>query len=310
MTSLFDLLVATSLALPSAGRAATCLRYAPDTVHLTGTLARMMFYGAPGFGEDPQHDEQEIGFYISLRTPICTATGRGDEAKDGVYLVQLVLDSAGYARLRPSLGKSVTVRGTLSAAASGHHHAPLLLTVAPRDASAREASLALNDLATAWSGGDAAPTCRDFPSMAEFPPEFRMRNCEWPRLTRGREFGQVTGTQGPGGVLHAISWERAVTDSNVAARLADSVGAVLRASGLIEYACPDAGRRWQRPGVTVQYTRGVVHDDGLLRVLIFVTTVPNVIPEFACPAAPKLPNPPPTNRRADGSSTLKRMNKG
>jgi hypothetical protein len=106
-----------------------CLRYEPDTVRLTGRLVRRTFYGAPGYGENPKHDEKETGCYLELRQPVCTMADRYYEAKTSVRLIQLVLDSAGYARLRSSVGKSVTLRGTLFAAFTGHHHAPILLTV-------------------------------------------------------------------------------------------------------------------------------------------------------------------------------------
>jgi hypothetical protein len=43
--------------------------------------------------------------------------------------VQLILNREGYGRLRPYVGRRVTLRGTLSGAITGHHHAPLLLTV-------------------------------------------------------------------------------------------------------------------------------------------------------------------------------------
>ena len=49
-------------AAPAAARqppAVRCLRYAPDTVEMTGRLERHTFYGAPGYGEDPAHDEKE-----------------------------------------------------------------------------------------------------------------------------------------------------------------------------------------------------------------------------------------------------------
>jgi hypothetical protein len=108
-----------------------CLRYGPNAVSITGTLARHTFYGAPGFGDDPAHDEKEPGFYLDLTVPICTVAGRDDVDRplESVRRVQLVLDSAGYARLRPFLGKRVTLSGTLFGASTGHHHAPILLDV-------------------------------------------------------------------------------------------------------------------------------------------------------------------------------------
>ena len=47
--------------------------------------------------------------------------------RDSVGLIQLVLDSTGYSRLRPSLGTSVTLTGRLFSAITGHHHAPVLM---------------------------------------------------------------------------------------------------------------------------------------------------------------------------------------
>jgi hypothetical protein len=123
-----------SFRLPLVSSAApnACLRYGPDTVAITGVLSRRTFFGAPGFGEEPKRDEKETGFYLDLPRAICTVPGRDsdiDNAKKSVQRVRLVLDSAGYARLRPFLRKSVTLRGTLFGEITGHNHAPLLLDV-------------------------------------------------------------------------------------------------------------------------------------------------------------------------------------
>jgi hypothetical protein len=111
-------------------KAAPCLPYAPDTVRISGTLARHMYYGAPGYGENPKTDQKEIGFYLDLRSSVCTIAG-GDDidvAKRNIKRIQLVLDGqADFDRLRPFLGRRVTLRGTLFGASSGHHHTPVLL---------------------------------------------------------------------------------------------------------------------------------------------------------------------------------------
>lgn len=122
-------LVAQSLAAQT--KRAPCVRYEPDTVRIIGILERHMYYGAPGFGEDPKHDKKEVGFYLDLPTPICTAPGADDidRAKTGIRRIQLALDRPGYVRLRPFLGKKVTLRGTLFGAITGHHHTPVLLSV-------------------------------------------------------------------------------------------------------------------------------------------------------------------------------------
>ena len=108
-----------------------CLRYGPDTVQIDGTLGRHIYYGLPGFGEDPKHDEKEVGFYLDLASPICMKPGGDDVdvAKTGIRRIQLVVDQHGYDRLRPYLGKKVTLRGTVFGAITGHHHTPVLLSV-------------------------------------------------------------------------------------------------------------------------------------------------------------------------------------
>jgi hypothetical protein len=129
----FALVLIAALALlpPPSAASGECFRYEPDAVNITGTLARHMFYGAPGFGEDPEHDEKETGFYLELAVPLCTVAEQDDIDRPltGIRRVQLVLDAAGYARLRPFLGRRVTLRGTLFGAITAHHHTPVLLDV-------------------------------------------------------------------------------------------------------------------------------------------------------------------------------------
>jgi hypothetical protein len=110
---------------------ASCFHYGPDTVRIAGTLSRHMYYGAPGYGEDPKHDEKERGFYLDLTTPLCTVQGADaiEVAQTNVRRIQLVLDRRGYDALRPFLGKQVRLRGTLFGASTGHHHTPVLLDV-------------------------------------------------------------------------------------------------------------------------------------------------------------------------------------
>ena len=113
-----------------------CLTFETDTVVLTGTLQRLTFAGPPDFEDTLTGDEPETGFYLVSDSLLCTRGPWGTEAwepLDSVRLVQLVLDSAGYERLRPDLGGATSLRGTLLPSHTGHHHAPLLLDViAPR----------------------------------------------------------------------------------------------------------------------------------------------------------------------------------
>jgi hypothetical protein len=167
----------------------------------------------------------------------------------------------------------------------------LLTSVAGHPAAAQAGHGTLHAWATGWSQGGTA-TCREQAGMADFPPSLRLQECSWPRVTRGRQFSDLTGTASLDNGLHALMWQHAVTDSVSAARLADSLGMALRGAGLREYACPRAGRRWQTPGLAVQYSPAIVHPDGLLRVLVFATTIPRALPDFSCPDAPKLETAP------------------
>ncbi len=116
------------LTVATSGTAA-CLSYEPAVVVLRGHVERKTFPGAPSFESIESGDQPETGFYLVPDKPLCVKAGKGDY--DGpvsdVRLVQLVLDKAGYQRLRPLLGKQVELRGSLFGAVSAHHHTPVLL---------------------------------------------------------------------------------------------------------------------------------------------------------------------------------------
>jgi hypothetical protein len=116
----------------SADALSACLRYR-GTVELHGTLRREVFPGPPNFESIADGDEPQAGFYLHLADAVCAqpsteeAEAPTEPALQGVTHVQLVLDSAGYERLRPQLDQEVTIRGSLFSSHTGHHHAPLLL---------------------------------------------------------------------------------------------------------------------------------------------------------------------------------------
>jgi hypothetical protein len=110
--------------------ASVCLNYESATVELTGLLRRHTFPGPPNYESLAQGDKAEAGYYLHLSKPICTVAGSEGEALTGVRIVQLVLSAGDFERLRSKLGRRITVAGNISAAVTGHHHAPVLLTVA------------------------------------------------------------------------------------------------------------------------------------------------------------------------------------
>ena len=126
------LIISVNCASAQEPHSSRCFRYEPDTVAITGTLVRKTFPGPPNYESTAKGDAPEPGFYLELALPLCTEAPPETEINQslrGVSLVQLVLDQAGYDRLRPNLGRTVTVRGTLFTQFTAHHHAPLLLTV-------------------------------------------------------------------------------------------------------------------------------------------------------------------------------------
>ncbi|MBA2678324.1 MAG: DUF4431 domain-containing protein [Ktedonobacteraceae bacterium] len=122
--------IAILLALFAPHAATACLLYWPAKVTVSGVLERITFPGRPNYESVRNGDEPEPGFYLKLSTPICTI---GDKDSGTSYPVtdvsriQLILDNPAYGKFRPFLGRHLTVQGTLMAAHTGHHHAPLLL---------------------------------------------------------------------------------------------------------------------------------------------------------------------------------------
>jgi hypothetical protein len=104
-----------------------CFEYQPAPVHLIGHLERITYPGAPNFTNIAAGDQAETGLYLRLAHGLCTVANKNNEAKNDVSLLQLMVDSAGYASLRPDINKEVTVRGTLLPAMSGHHHTPVIM---------------------------------------------------------------------------------------------------------------------------------------------------------------------------------------
>jgi hypothetical protein len=124
------LLLLSYFCMGGAYAADSCLQYSPSSVKLSGELKRLTFPGRPNYESVASGDEEEAGFYLVLSKELCVD---GDKQSADSYpqqkvrLVQLVLDSNGYSKLRSLLGSDVTLNGTLFARHTGHHHAPLLL---------------------------------------------------------------------------------------------------------------------------------------------------------------------------------------
>lgn len=113
---------------------ARCLPFEPDTVVVAGLLVRRSDPGPPNYESIAAGDLEERYFYLLPVDPLCTLAGADsslERALQEVRSVQLLLGPVEYDLLLPLLGQVISLRGTLSQAITGHHHAPLLLSVAP-----------------------------------------------------------------------------------------------------------------------------------------------------------------------------------
>lgn len=107
-----------------------CLRYEPDTIVVRGVLRSHVFPGLPNYESIAGGDDPEEGFYLHLGNAVCfdgDSTSADAYPQQNVDLIQLNLDSIGFARLAPYLHRTIAVRGRAYAGHSGHHHAPVVL---------------------------------------------------------------------------------------------------------------------------------------------------------------------------------------
>jgi hypothetical protein len=101
-----------------------CLNYEPETVSLTGTIARRTFINVS--------EQKEVVWILKIVKPICL---KGDEGSDfnvkrsRVSDIQLVLDPEMFGKYRGLLGKKVSATGTLFGEHTAHHFTPVLLDV-------------------------------------------------------------------------------------------------------------------------------------------------------------------------------------
>lgn len=110
--------------------ASECQQYEPVDTTLSGTLTRQVFPGPPSFEDVVTGDEPQVGFYLSLSEPLCMNGNdhEGDvSVEDNETLVQLVLQTSDYDKLRPYLDQPVVLKGSLFGAVSGYHHTQVLM---------------------------------------------------------------------------------------------------------------------------------------------------------------------------------------
>ncbi len=109
--------------------------YGPQYEQLTGTVKYLTFPGRPNYTSIKEGDEAEKQPYLILDTTIDLKT-RSPESKaaaeyDDEYnirLVQLIVTHLEDFKVIKE-GRRITVKGDISGARSGHHHAKVLIAV-------------------------------------------------------------------------------------------------------------------------------------------------------------------------------------
>ena len=113
----------------AAAAAAQPYHYEPELTTLTGTLKNdKVFYGPPGYGQDPKHDEKEVPERLVLEVPIAIEPVKGDRFNQAVKDVkELTIVHGKVKDVRPFLDQRVKAIGKLFEAHTGHHHTPALI---------------------------------------------------------------------------------------------------------------------------------------------------------------------------------------
>jgi hypothetical protein len=110
----------------------SCLAtYRPDRVQLVGRIVPKLFYGEPGFGENPAIDRKERVLLLRLDKPLdITAAGNPDaESFSHVELIQLS-GTPGIMKNLRSMGRArVMLAGVLDMATTGHDHTDVVISV-------------------------------------------------------------------------------------------------------------------------------------------------------------------------------------
>lgn len=108
----------------------TCT-YEPTVTTLTGVVKNdRLFYGPPGFGENPKVDAKETPERLVLDAPIDVKPTKDDHDNEAVASVkELQIVPNVVPDLKPYLDRRVTVTGKLFQGHTGHHHTPALIAL-------------------------------------------------------------------------------------------------------------------------------------------------------------------------------------
>jgi hypothetical protein len=113
---------------------APCLNYDSSSVTLAGTVFSRIYFGPPGYGEDPSSDTRERATLLLLDAPICVkASSHPERDNNGfegnVIIVQLAAVHVDVQSLENVQGKRVSARGSLYHSLTSHHRTQVLMDV-------------------------------------------------------------------------------------------------------------------------------------------------------------------------------------
>ncbi len=105
--------------------------FSPSLSVVEGTLHQVTFFGAPGFGIDPEHDEQETCFILTLNQPITVHDFDGGRTKtetqppmEAVVDIQLV---PGRLDVEKYKGLKMRMTGKFLRASTAHHFTDVIM---------------------------------------------------------------------------------------------------------------------------------------------------------------------------------------
>jgi len=99
---------------------------------LGGILISRMYYGPPGYGEDPENDTKEYTYILQLNQPINVKAMNEDDFNvdvSNICEVQLVMTEENINILKEYKYKYIELEGSFFSAFSGHHHTDVLFHV-------------------------------------------------------------------------------------------------------------------------------------------------------------------------------------
>lgn len=107
--------------------------FEPNVSTVEGKLITRMYYGQPGYGEDPENDAKEYPYILQLDKPINVKAHEGDVMNSDTFDVKEIqvvpIGEEDLKSIKKYLDKRIKIEGTLFSALTGHHHTEVLIEV-------------------------------------------------------------------------------------------------------------------------------------------------------------------------------------